>query len=65
MPELLTETTRVRPQPTAQTDIRIKTNPWGITTPPERTYGPPQDVGKGARKAVRKYGEVLKRLSER
>ena len=64
MPNLLTSEPTTQAEPTAQTDVRIKTNPWGITTPLARTYGPSQDVSYGARRAVSKYFGVLKRLSE-
>lgn len=39
-------------------------NPWGSLPPLERTYGSPRPDGFGARRAVKKYNEALRRLAD-
>jgi hypothetical protein len=39
-------------------------NPWGSLPTLERTYGSPRPEGFGARRAVKKYSEALRRLAD-
>jgi hypothetical protein len=48
----------------SRSNVMVTVNPWGVLQPLERTYGPPCEDGFGAKRAVRKYGEVLRRLAE-
>ena len=48
----------------SHSDVLITVNPWGILQPLERTYGASCEDGFGAKRAVRKYGDVLRRLAE-
>jgi len=41
----------------------ITVNASGVDTL-ERTYGPPRSDGFGAKRAVRKFGEALRRLAD-
>jgi len=66
MSVILTPTQReaVRRESASPPDVRITVNPWAINQPLERTYGTPRAAGFGAKRAVRKYGEALRRLAE-
>ena len=54
----------VRRETTSRTDVRIRVNPWGVLQPLDRTYGTPRGDGFGARRAVRKFSEALRRLAD-
>ena len=59
----------VRTEPTSHADVRVtvtqrvSVNPWASIQTPERSYGAPRAYGVGARRAVVRYTDVLRRLA--
>ena len=58
----------VRYEQASRVDVHLTkidlVNPWGVLPELERTYGSPRPEGYGARRAVKKYSDALRRLAD-
>ncbi len=68
MTKTISADTAVRYEQASRVDVHLTkiymVNPWGVLPTLERTYGSPRPEGYGARRAVKKYSDALRRLAE-
>ena len=68
LPKTISPDTAVRYEQASRVDVHLTKidllNPWGVLPTLERTYASPRPAGYGARRAVKKYSDALRRLAQ-